>query len=108
MSISTPALTLVEAPAETACADFCLRHDPLVEDLCIGPVTELDFGPADPDDPQLAHFARILTYGESGGDATLSLVINRGSSCNLSPARARQIAAALIQAADAVTFGGAR
>lgn len=107
MSISTPALTLVAPPAETACADFCLRHDPLVEDLCIGPVVELDFGPADPDDPQLAHFARILTYGESGGNATLSLVINRGSSCNLTPARARQIGTALIQAANA-TEGGAR
>lgn len=100
-------LTLVEPSTETACPTWCIRHDPSVDDLCIGPAIELDFGQADPDNRDIAHHARILTYSEPGGIVTISLVVNGASSCDLSPIRARQIAAALIQAADA-TEGGAR
>jgi hypothetical protein len=98
-------LTLVETSTETACPAFCLRHDPSVDDLCIGPAIELDFGPADPRNPDVVHHARILTYSEPGSGATLSLVVNGTSSCDFSPARARQIAAALVQVADATEAG---
>lgn len=101
----TPTLTLVETPTETACPAFCLRHDPSVDDLCIGPAIELDFGPADPHNPDVVHHARILTYSEPGDVVTVSLVVNGTSSCDLSPVRARQIAAALSQAADATEAG---
>lgn len=100
-------LTLVETPTETACPAWCLRHDPSVDDLCIGPAIELDFGPADTGNREVVHHARILTYNEPGNVVTVSLVVNGTSSCDLSPIRARQIAAALNQAADA-TEGGAR
>jgi hypothetical protein len=105
LSANTKTLTLVAPPTEPACPAFCLRHDPLAGDLCIGPVIELDFGPADPDDPQRVHFVRILTTSEPGAGATLSLVVNRSGSSDLTPAQARQIAAALIQAADATEAG---
>lgn len=104
---STTTLTLVETPAETACPAWCIRHDPSVEDLCIGPAIELDFGSADLANREVVHHARILTYNEPGDVVTVSLVVNGTSSCDLSPMRARQIAAALVQAADA-TDGGAR
>lgn len=101
-------LTLVEAPTETACPAWCLRHEPLVEDLCIGPVIELDFG--DPGLDFTSH-ARIQTYSEPAGgvDLTLSLTnnVNGTHGYPLTPQQARQIGAALIQAAEA-TDGGAR
>ena len=104
---ASTALTLVETSTESTCPAWCLRHDPSVEDLCIGPGIELDFGPADSGNRDIVHHARILTYNEPGGIVTISLVVNGASSCDLSPTRARQVAAALIQAADA-TEGGAR
>lgn len=102
MNIVEP--TFVADPAaEQNCPPFCLRHDPGVPDLCIGPAVELDFGPADPDNRDLTHHARILTYNEPGNIVTLSLIINGASSADFTPAQARQIGTALIQAADNAT-----
>lgn len=107
--MNTPTLTLVAPAAEPACPAWCLRHDPGVTELCLGPAIDLDFGPADPGNPDLARHVRLITYNEPGNVVTLSLVVSSGagvSSCDLTPVRARQIAAALNQAA-ALTEGGA-
>jgi hypothetical protein len=100
-------LTLVETPTETVCPAFCLRHDPGVDELCIGPTIELDFGPADPGNRDVTHHVRILSFSEPDAGVTLSLVVNGSSNCDLTTMQARQIAAALVQAADA-TEAGAR
>jgi hypothetical protein len=94
-------LTLVEAPAETTCPAFCLRHDPLAEELCIGPVIELNFGEQAQD---IVRYVRIPAYSTPDGGHTLSLITDHS---NMTPAQARQIGTALIQAADA-TEAGAR
>lgn len=86
------------------CPTWCLRHDPGVEELCIGPAVELDFGPADPANREAAHHARILTYNEPGHVVTISLVVNGTTSSDMTPQQARQIGAALIQAADNATI----
>lgn len=100
----TPALT----PAETICPAWCIRHDNDA-DLCIGPVIELDFGDQGLD---MTSHAKIQTYGTEpagGVDLTLSLTnnVNGHRGYQLTRAQARQIGAALIQAADA-TEAGAR
>jgi len=103
---TTPALA--KSQADTTCPTWCLRHDAGAEDLCLGPALELDFGPARAD---FVNKARILSYNEPGGIVTLSLIITGGSngfsSADLTPVQARQIAAALIQAADAVAVTAA-
>jgi len=96
-STTDPATTTVNT-----CPTWCLRHEPNVEDLCIGPAVELDFGQAHPDNPQGARDARILSYNEPGG-VTLSLVVNGTESFDMNPTQARQIGMALIQAADNAT-----
>lgn len=87
------------------CPTWCLRHDPGVEELCIGPAVELDFGHADPANREAAHHARILTYNEPGNIVTISLVVNGTSSSDMTPQQARLIGTALIQAADTYTAG---
>jgi len=99
-------VTTTVQTANQNCPAWCLRHEPAVEGLCIGPAVELGFGP-NPDNPQHARDARILTYNEPGGIITLSLIVNGTESFDMTPAQARQIAAALNQAADA-TEDGAR
>jgi hypothetical protein len=94
-------LTLVEIPTETTCPAFCLRHDPLAEDLCIGPVIELNFGEQAQD---IVRYVRIPSYSDSDTGVVLSLITDGR---NMTPQQARQIAAALVQAADA-TEAGAR
>lgn len=96
-----PHPTVANATATTNhCPTWCLRHDPGVEELCIGPSVELDFGQAHPDNPQGARDARILSYNEPSG-VTISLVVNGTETFDMTPQQARQIGAALIQAADA-------
>lgn len=100
----------MNATVQTAnqnCPTWCLHHEPGVQDLCIGPAVELDFGAANPGNSQNVHHARIITYNEPSDGITISLVFNSTDSGDLTPQQARQIGAVLIQAADA-TEAGAR
>lgn len=105
MDIMTHSANSNTPDATSNCPPWCIRHDPGVPELCIGPAVELDFGQVHPDNPQGARDARILSYSEPGTGVTLSLVVNGTESFDMTPTQARQIGMTLIQAADNATIG---
>lgn len=90
------------------CPTWCCRHEES-DNLCIDPRVDLNFGPSAPGQPLTIHHAAVLAYNDSFGGPVLTLVFNNGTdSGDMTPAQARQIGAALIQAADNAAIDDSR
>lgn len=95
---------MTTATTSQHCPAWCIKHDEGATDLCIGPRLEMNFGPGEPGNSQFVHHAAVLAYSEPDGRVTLSLILNNGTdSGDMTVKQARQIGAALIQAANNAT-----